>query len=179
MLKGIPTLALIFAALLLVAAAVWLWRHRKERPVVVERLWRFPAFMTLLILPLVYLQPHRPFHLFDYGVFAVMSGFGAATGFIRGAATTLRVDHPTRRLMAGLSGWAVLMLMPVGLMRQYAREHLGMGMEALRHGDVRALIGSLLFALAMIVTHRFTLYRRARRVLSGHAMDRPSGKAAR
>lgn len=171
----IPPLTLFFAAVIILLAAVWLWRNRKERALDITRLWRFPTWMTAIILPLVYLQPHKPFHALDFAIFAAMIGFGSTTGFIRARATTLRFDHPTRRLMVGLSGWALLMLMPVGFMRQFAREHMGMGMQALRHGDVRALIGSLLFALAMIVTHRTALYLRARRFLAEqHAVDLPA-----
>jgi hypothetical protein len=151
-----------------VAAIVYLgwkrWQRKPERVLRHNRLWIFPAILTAVILPLLYLQPHRAFHWADLAIIVTASLLGMATGFIRARATRIRYDHESGELMAGFSMSALLFLIPIGFARHISREYLGIGPSAVSHGDARAIIGSLLFVLAMVVTHRATLWLRARRV---------------
>ncbi|MPT46824.1 MAG: DUF1453 family protein [Sphingobium sp.] len=154
----------VIGLVLLVSAWRW-WRSPREKEVRAHRLWIMPTMMTALILPLLYLQPHRPFGMVDYAIFAVALLLGMTTGGIRAYATTLRYDHEGERLMAGFSFSALILLLPVGLARYISRTYLGIGPEAVHHGDARAISGSLLFVLAMLVAHRAFLYRRAKHTL--------------
>lgn len=149
-----------------VAAILYLgyrhWQRKPERVLRPNRLWLFPTLLTAVILPLLYFQPHKPFHWVDYGIFVVALVLGIATGYIRARATRLRYDTERGELMAGFSLSALLFLIPIGLARHVSREYFGIGPSAVSHGDARAIVGSLLFVLAMIGTHRLTLYLRAR-----------------
>lgn len=138
------------------------WQRKPERVLRANRLWILPTLLTAVILPLLYLQPHRPFGPVDYLIFATALALGFATGFIRARATRIRYDHERGELMAGFSLSALLLLIPIGFARHMSREYLGIGPSAVSHGDVRAITGSLLFVLAMVVTHRGTLWLRAR-----------------
>jgi len=141
------------------------WKRKPERVLRPHRLWIFPAILAAVILPLLYFQPHRPFHVIDILVILTAMVLGVATGYIRARATRLRYDHERGEMMAGFSLSALLFLIPVGIARYVSREYLGIGPNAVSHGDARAIMGSLLFVLAMIVTHRATLYVRARSVI--------------
>lgn len=147
------------------------WRRKPERVLKPGRLWLFPAILAAIILPLLYLQPHRPFGATDYMIFATALLLGAATGFIRARATRLRYDHERGEMMAGFSISALLLLLPIGVARYISREYLGIGPSAVSHGDARAITGSLLFVLAMICTHRLTLWLRVRRVARAQEKD--------
>lgn len=150
----------------------WRWlRTRREREIRVHRLWMLPTLLAAVILPLVYLQPHSPFHLGDYGIFAIALLMGMATGMLRARAASLRYDRDSGRLMASFSLSALLLLVPLGVARHISRDYLGIGPEAASHGDARALIGSLLFVLAMVIAHRGLLYQKARRVMFDHRGD--------
>tara|TARA_R110000782_G_scaffold48551_1_gene106192 strand:- start:34654 stop:35166 length:513 start_codon:yes stop_codon:yes gene_type:complete len=142
------------------------WQRKPERVLRHNRLWILPTLLAAIILPLLYLQPHKPFHFIDYVIFVTALALGLATGFIRARATRLRYDHERGELMAGFSLSALLLLIPIGLARHISREYLGIGPSAVQHGDVRAIIGSMLFVLAMVGVHRGVLYVRARRVFS-------------
>lgn len=146
-------------------------RHGHERELHAHRLWRVPALLTILILPLLFLQPHRPFRIADYAIFATAMLMGLATGLIRAHATRLRYDEESERLMAGLSLSALALLLPIGILRHVSRTYLGIGPEAASHGDGRAIIGSLLFVLAMLLAHRGWLFRRARQVLAARPVS--------
>lgn len=165
-LPSLPTPVVLLAGIVVLGVLVILWRRRKERHLRTDRLWRFPVLMTATILPLLYLQPHRPFHWFDYGVFAVMALLGGVTGLLRAYASTLRFDHDTRRIMASISTSALLLLIPIGFMRQISREYFGMGIDAVRHGDIRAVCGSLLFVLGMVIAYPVAMHGRAKRLLA-------------
>lgn len=141
------------------------WQRKPERALRHERLWIAPTLLAAIILPLLYLQPHRPFGLADYAIFAIALVLGGASGVIRARATRLRFDHESGQLMAGFSLSALLLLIPVGIARYASREYFGIGPEAVSRGDARAIVGSLLFVLAMIGAHRALLYRRARGVV--------------
>ena len=143
------------------------WQRKPERVLRANRLWVLPTLLTAVILPLLYLQPHKPFVLLDYVIFLVALALGLATGFIRARATRIRYDHERGELMAGFSLSALLLLIPIGFARHISREYLGIGPSAVSHGDTRAIIGSMLFVLAMVVTHRGTLWWRARNVAPG------------
>jgi|GEM_PF-2228369 len=138
------------------------WQRKPERVIRPGKLWLFPTLLAAIILPLLYLQPHKPFGTIDYAIFATALALGAATGFIRARATRLRYDHERGELMAGFSLSALLLLIPIGFARHISREYLGIGPSAVSHGDTRAIAGSLLFVLAMVVIHRGTLYWRTR-----------------
>ncbi|MCB2014720.1 MAG: hypothetical protein R3E11_13195 [Sphingobium sp.] len=138
------------------------WQRKPERVLKPGRLWLFPTLLTAVILPLLYLQPHRPFGAIDYAIFLTALSLGAATGFIRARATRIRYDHERGELMAGFSLSALLLLIPIGFARHISREYLGIGPSAVSHGDARAITGSLLFVLAMIIVHRLTLWLRTR-----------------
>jgi hypothetical protein len=103
-----------------------------------------------------------PFTGVDRMIIITAALLGMATGFVRARATRLRYDHESGELMAGFSLSALLFLIPIGFARHISREYLGIGPSAVSHGDARAIIGSLTFVLAMVVTHRTTLYRRSR-----------------
>ena len=149
-----------------VAAVLYLgwqrWQRKPERVLKPRTLWLFPAILAAVILPLLYLQPHKPFVALDYIVFIIALALGTATGFIRARATRLRYDHERGELMAGFSLSALLLLIPIGFARYISREYLGIGPSAVSHGDARAIAGSLLFVLAMVITHRLTLWLRTR-----------------
>lgn len=147
------------------------WQRKPERPLRHDRLWIAPTLLAAIILPLLYLQPHRPFGIADYAIFAVALVLGAASGIIRARATRLRYDHERGQLMAGFSLSALLLLIPVGIARHVSRVYFGIGPDAVSRGDTRAIVGSLLFVLAMIGAHRALLYRRARKVVSGLRSD--------
>ena len=150
----------------------WRWLStRREREIRAHRLWMLPTLLAAIILPLVYLQPHKPFRLADYGILSVALLMGTATGIIRARAASLRYDHDSGRLMASFSLSALLLLIPLGIARHISREYLGIGPQAASHGDAKAMIGSLLFVLAMVIAHRGLLYRRARGVLSAKEKD--------
>lgn len=147
------------------------WQRKPERIIRANRLWLLPTLLTAIILPLLYMQPHRPFGPVDYGIFAVALALGAATGLIRARATRLRYDHERGELMAGFSLSALLLLIPIGLARHISREYFGIGPSAVSHGDARAIIGSLLFVLAMVIAHRGLLFWRAREVTPAQQSD--------
>jgi len=65
------------------------WQRKPERVLRHNRLWLLPTLLTAIILPLLYFQPHKPFGLVDYGIFAVALALGTATGLIRARATRL------------------------------------------------------------------------------------------
>ncbi len=138
------------------------WQRKPERALRHERLWVAPTMLTAIILPLLYFQPHRPFGARDYAIFAIALVLGGASGIIRARATRLRYDHESGQLMAGFSLSALLLLIPVGVARYVSREYFGIGPEAVSRGDARAIVGSLLFVLAMIGAHRALLFWRAR-----------------
>lgn len=140
------------------------WQRKPERALRHERLWVAPTMLTAIILPLLYFQPHRPFGGRDYAIFAIALVLGGASGIIRARATRLRYDHESGQLMAGFSLSALLLLIPVGAARYVSREYFGIGPEAVSRGDARAIVGSLLFVLAMVITHRGALWLRARGV---------------
>ncbi len=144
------------------------WLRKPERVLRHNRLWLLPTLLTGIILPLLYLQPHRAFHFTDFLIFATAILLGAATGFIRARATRLRYDEGRGELMAGFSLSALLFLIPIGFARHISREYLGIGPSAVSHGDARAIIGSLCFVLAMVIVHRGTLYWRAHHFLRGN-----------
>lgn len=154
----------VVGLVLLIMAWRW-WRSPREKELHAHRLWLMPTLLAAIILPLLYLQPHRPFGMVDYAIFAVASVLGIATGAIRAYATALRYDHDGARLMAGFSFSALLFLLPVGFVRYISRDWLGIGPEAVHHGDARAISGSLIFVLAMLIAHRVFLYYRAKRTL--------------
>lgn len=160
----VPLWVLIPCALAIFYLGYRRWRRKPERILRPHRLWIFPAILAAVILPLLYLQPHRPFHATDILIILIAILLGIATGFIRARATRLRYDHERGEMMAGFSLSALLFLIPVGIARHVSREYLGIGPNAVSHGDARAIMGSLLFVLAMIVTHRATLYLRAKAV---------------
>lgn len=141
------------------------WKRKPERAIRHDRLWLFPALLTAVILPLLYLLPHKPFRLADFAIFAVAFLLGAATGLTRARATTLRYDHERGELMAGFSLSALLFLLPIGFARYISREYLDIGPSAVSHGDARAIVASLLFALAMVLSHRGLLYLRSHAVM--------------
>lgn len=147
------------------------WRRRPERVVRTNRLWLLPTCLAAIILPLLSLQPHKPFDVVDYGIFGFALVLGATTGAIRAQATSLRYDEDTGHLMASLSLSALLLLLPVGVARYISREYFGIGPNAVSHGDGRAIIGSLLFVLSMVLAHRLLLYLRARGLLSRRKKD--------
>ena len=147
------------------------WQRKPERVLRHNRLWLLPTLLTAIILPLLYFQPHKPFGLIDYGIFAVALALGTATGLIRARATRLRYDHERGELMAGFSLSALLLLIPIGFARHVSREYFGIGPSAVSHGDTRAIVGSLLFVLAMVISHRGTLYWRARGVVPPKEKD--------
>jgi len=118
----------------------WRWvRRPREREIRHQRLWIMPTLLTAIIVPLLYLQPHPPFRPRDYAIFATALALGGAAGAIRARATRLRYDHDTRRLMAGFSLSALLLLLPVGIARHVSRTWLGIGPEAVQHGDAKAI----------------------------------------
>ncbi len=147
------------------------WRRKPERVLRHNRLWLLPTMLTAIILPLLYLQPHKPFGAVDYAIFAVALLLGVATGLTRARATRLRYDHDSGEIMAGFSLSALLILIPIGLARHVSREYLGIGPNAVSHGDARAITGSLLFVLAMVISHRGLLYWRTRTVLTRRDKD--------
>lgn len=147
------------------------WRRKPERVLRHNRLWLLPTVLTALILPLLYFQPHRPFGIVDYGIFAAALALGAIAGLIRGRATTLRYDYERGEMMAGFSLSALLLLIPIGFARHISREYFGIGPSAVSHGDARAIIGSLLFVLAMVISHRGMLYWRVRGVAPRQEKD--------
>ena len=162
----VPLWVLIPCALAILYLGWKRWQRKPERVLRHNRLWLLPMLLAAIILPLLYIEPHKPFAPKDYLIFALALTLGSATGFVRARAATLRYDHERGELMAGFSLSALLFLIPIGIARTISREYLGIGPSAVRHGDARAIIGSLLFVMAMVAVHRGTLYLRARRVLS-------------
>ena len=158
----IPLWVLIPCAAAILYLGYRRWRRKPERVLKPGRLWLFPAILAAIILPLLYLQPHKPFGALDYIIFVTALALGLATGFVRARATRMRYDHERGELMAGFSLSALLLLIPIGFARHVSREYLGIGPSAVSHGDARAITGSLLFVLAMIIAHRLTLWLRAR-----------------
>lgn len=157
----VPLWVLIPCGLAIVYLGWRRWQRKPERVLRHNRLWLLPTLLTAVILPLLYLQPHKPFRPADFGIFAVALSLGGATGFIRARATRIRYDHERGELMAGFSLSALLLLIPIGIARHVSREYFGIGPSAVSHGDARAIIGSLLFVLAMVISHRGTLWWRA------------------
>lgn len=167
----VPLWVIIPCALAILYLGWKRWQRKPERVLRYDRLWLLPTLLAAIILPLLYIQPHKPFHPVDFLIFGIALSLGAATGFVRARAARLRYDHDRGELMAGFSLSALLFLIPIGIARTISREYLGIGPSAVGHGDARAIIGSLLFVLAMVAVHRGTLYLRARRVLPGKVRD--------
>jgi hypothetical protein len=143
-------------AIMLVVVSIRLVRARKPQPLDPATMWRLPLFVTAMIGMGLWFQPHPDPTPLTVLAFAAGLAAGAGVGVVRARHTALHHDPETGRLLATTSPVAVLVLVGVMITRQVVRVEMTHGPYA-----IVAIDALMLFALAMIVTTRLLLWRRA------------------
>lgn len=152
----------------LVIGVVLFFRVRRmgvKRPFTLETLWIVPTiFLAITGLTLVQFPP-RGLDLAWLGVALVL---GAALGWQRGRLMKIWVDPEGGGLMTQGSGWAVVFLVALLVLRMVLRE--GLVMEADAGLIDIGLINSafVVFAFGLFGTQRAEMALRAKRLKGGH-----------
>jgi CcdC-like protein len=160
----------------LVIGVVLFFRARRmsvKRPLNLGALWIMPAvFLAASVLTLAQFPPRG----FDWLWLAVALLLGAALGWQRGRLMKIWVEPETGKLMSRGSGWALVFLVVLIVLRMALRE--GLVMEANSGAIDMGLINGafVVFALGLFGMQRGEMALRGRRIQAAYA--RPRGSAA-
>jgi hypothetical protein len=153
---------------LLVVVVILVIRGRRmtvKRPLKPNMLWIMPAvFLGLAAMSLAQFPPHG----LDYLWLAIALVLGAALGWQRGRLMKIWIDPDTGTLMSQGSGWAIVFLIVLIVLRSLVRA--GLGMEA--GGAITpALIDDtfVVFAFGLFGVQRIEMGLRAQRLMHDHA----------
>ena len=152
----------------LVIGVVLFLRMRRmsvKRPFNLGTLWIVPAvFLAITVLTVAQFPPHG----MDWAWFALSLLLGAALGWQRGRMMKLWVDPESGHLMTRGSGWAMIFLVALIVLRMALRE--GLTMEAQAGAFDAGLINGVftVFALGLFGTQRAEMALRARRLMQAH-----------
>lgn len=158
MTPGIATL-LTFAIPLALVVALFV-QTGAERPLRLRQLLVTPAIAVATIVTSLALQRHPPFGAWALAGLATAVAVGLATGTLRAGTVRMRIDPATGALLTRTSSYAFILfaaLFGIRMVGQWTRGH-----EAV---SLALFDAALLFALAMIVSQRLGIFRRARALL--------------
>ena len=154
---------------LIVVAVVLIIRGRRmtvKRPLKLNTLWVVPAiFLVIAALSLAQFPPQG----MDFAWLAVALVLGAGLGWQRGRLMKIWVDPESGDLLIQGSGWAVVFLVALLVMRWMLRT--GLQYEASAGAISPALINNtfVLFALGLFATQRIEMAIRASRLKKSRA----------
>jgi hypothetical protein len=141
-------------------------RMKMVRPLNLATLWIIPAvFLGIAGLTLWQSPPHR----LEWLWLAISLALGVGLGWQRGRLMKIWVDSESGNLMSQGSGWALVFLFGLIVIRMALRA--GLLMEAKAGAISPALINSLfvVFALGLFGTQRAEMALRALRLQKAHA----------
>lgn len=153
---------------LLVIGIVMALRMRgmsKERPLKIATLWIVPAIYLLLVAVMLAAMPPP---LAGWAILLSTLLIGAALGWQRGKLMRIRVDPATGTVWQKSSPAAMLLLIGVVVLRQFARQ----AFPADPHAGSAAILATdalLGFALGLLSFTRIEMGLRARRLLGERA----------
>jgi small basic protein len=150
-----------FAIPLLVVAAILL-RARKPKRIYVGKLWIGPLCATLGISMGLWFTPHPPFGILQYAAMALAAGLGVAAGTARAHTLRLWREPATGHVLAQASPVALLAIIMLVGVRMAVRQTGGIDPGSSTPGLWAATIidASMLFALGMVISQQFMLWRR-------------------
>lgn len=150
-----------FAIPLLVVAVILL-RARKPKRIYVGKLWIGPLFATMGISMGLWFTPHPPFGFLHYSVLALAAGLGVAAGTARAHTLRLWREAETGHVLAQASPVALLVIIVLVGARMAVRQAGGIDPGGSTPGVWASTIidGSMLFALGMVISQQFMLWRR-------------------
>lgn len=149
-----------------VIAAVMTWRARhvgRDRRFDLSRVWILPVVVAVVIAAA--LMAHPPVWQ-GWLALALGAALGVLLGWQRGRLTHIGLHPETGEVMVRHSAAAMLLMVGVVVLRQYARfrlAELGPG-----HGDMLLLASDAMMGLAggAVITFRAELWLRAKRILA-------------
>lgn len=165
-----PNLFAVLASLIVVVG-VLLFRARRmsvKRPLKPGSLWIVPAiFLGIAALTLAQFPPRG----LDWVWNGVALVLGAALGWQRGRLMKIWVEPDSGRLMTQGSGWAIVFLVGLIVVRTLLRT--GLAMEAGTWAISPALINDVfvIFAFGLFATQRAEMALRAQRLKLGHSAE--------
>lgn len=148
---------------LLLVASLYI-RTGREGPLRFDQLWITPVVAVLSIGAALALQQHAPFDPLAWAVLASAALVGLATGTLRAATVAMRLDPDSGQALSKTQSYAFALFAALFAFRFV----MGASMAGDPTMQQRAIVGfdaALVFALAMIVTQRIGIFRRARRLL--------------
>ncbi|MEO1967722.1 MAG: CcdC protein domain-containing protein [Sphingomonadaceae bacterium] len=163
-----PSSLMSFLLPLIIVGVVLLLRTRRmavERPFNLGTLWVIPAvFLVIAVFTLVEFPPQGVEFLW-LGLALIL---GVALGWQRGRLMSIRLDPESGRLMTKGSGWAIIFLFALFVIRSLLRT--GLNMEAQAGVITPGLINNVfvLFAFGLFATQRAEMALRAKRLKDGH-----------
>ena len=166
--NGSPNLATIVISVLFIGAVLF-FRMRKmaaKQPLNPSRLWIVPAiFLGVAALTL----SEQPLHGSEWPWAALALALGVLAGWQRGRLMKIWVDPETGALMSQGSGWAIVFLVGLIVLRTLLRT--GLQYEASSWAISPALISNafVMFAVGLFGTTRIEMFIRASRLQKSHA----------
>jgi hypothetical protein len=159
--KDVPGI-LIAGAVLVLVLALRMSRMRRVQELSPERLWVVPALFAIVVATT--LGEYPPRGAAEWAALAVAMAVGAALGWQRGRLMKIWRDPATGRLMSQGSGWAILFLVALIVLRAGLRA--GLAYEAKAWAiDMGIVNGAFaVFALGLFGVQRLEMYIRARRL---------------
>ena len=155
-----------FAIPLLVVAAILL-RARKPKRIYVGKLWIGPLCATLGISMGLWFTPHPPFGILQYAAMALAAGLGVAAGTARAHTLRLWREPETGHMLAQASPVALLAIIVLVGVRMAVRQTGGIDPGGIDPGSstpglwaATIIDASMLFALGMVISQQFMLWRR-------------------
>jgi len=162
---------LIAAVALVLVVAFRMRRLAQSRPLLIERLWIFPAvYLAITVYLLVEFRPTS----FGWLYCALALVAGGALGWQRGKTMRISVDPVTHQLnqkasLAGMAFLLVLIAVRAGARIEGQAMHLDLGMVT----DILVV-----FALGLFVVQRVEMYTRAKRLLAAARAATPPAIAS-
>ncbi|HEY7805640.1 MAG TPA: CcdC protein domain-containing protein [Croceibacterium sp.] len=162
-----PNLFAILVSVVVIGLVLFLRLRRMtaKRPLKPATLWIVPAiFAGIAVLNFA----EYPLHRLDWSWIGVAFVLGAALGWQRGRLMKIWIDPDSGNLMSQGSGWAIVFLVVLIVLRTLLRT--GLAMEA--GGAITpALINDafVMFAVGLFATQRGEMALRARRLKQQHA----------
>lgn len=156
--QSITSYLISFGVIVLIIALRWR-RLSRVQPLVLERLWVFPAALTALTAWLYWTHPP---HGWAWGFCAGALVLGAVLGWQRGKLMRIVVDPETHALNQQASPVAILFIIALVVARQGAR---GIAGESFHIDPVAVTDVLLAFALGLFVATRLEMYLRGKAML--------------